>query len=71
MSERDVQKLLSDHTALQNENTILKEQLALMQEQLEWFRKQFFGRKTEQMDCQPQIVQKLFSQRENLKLNRS
>ena len=48
MSERDIQKLISDHTALQNENTILKEQLALMQEQLEWFRKQFFGRKTEQ-----------------------
>ena len=24
-----------------------------------------------QLDCQPQIVQKLFSQRESLKLNRS
>lgn len=48
MSECDIQKLISDHTALQNENTILKEQLALMQEQLEWFRKQFFVRKTEQ-----------------------
>ena len=48
MSERDIQKLVADHTALQNENAILKEQLALVQEQYEWLKKQVFGRKTEQ-----------------------
>lgn len=48
MSERDIQKLVADHTALQNENAILKEQLALVQEQFEWLKKQVFGRKTEQ-----------------------
>ena len=48
MSERDIQKLVADHAALQNENAILKEQLALVQEQFEWLKKQVFGRKTEQ-----------------------
>ena len=48
MSERDIQKLVADHAALQNENAILKEQLALWQEQFEWLKKQVFGRKTEQ-----------------------
>ena len=33
MSERDIQKLVADHAALQN--AILKEQLALVQEQFE------------------------------------
>lgn len=48
MSERDIQKLVADHTALKNENAVLKEQLALVQEQYEWLKKQVFGRKTEQ-----------------------
>ena len=47
-SERDIQKLVADHSALQNENAILKEQLALVQEQYEWLKKQVFGRKAEQ-----------------------
>jgi len=48
MSEHDIQKLVADHAALQNENAVLKEELALAQEQLTWLKKQFFGRKTEQ-----------------------
>ncbi len=48
MSERDIEKLVADHAALQNENAVLKEELALAQEQLAWLKKQIFGRKTEQ-----------------------
>jgi hypothetical protein len=48
MSEHDIQKLVADHAALQNENAVLKEELALAQEQLAWLKKQVFGRKTEQ-----------------------
>ena len=47
MSEHDIQKLVADHAALQNENAVLKEELALAQEQLAWLKKQVFGRKTE------------------------
>ena len=48
MSENDIQKLVADHAALQNETAVLKEELALAQEQLAWLKKQVFGRKTEQ-----------------------
>lgn len=48
MSEYDIQKLVADHAALQDENAVLKEELALAQEQLAWLKKQVFGRKTEQ-----------------------
>ena len=48
MSERDIEKLVADHAALQSENAVLKEELALAQEQLAWLKKQIFGRKTEQ-----------------------
>ena len=48
MSEQDIQKLIADHAALQDENAVLKEELALVQEQLAWLKKQVFGRKTEQ-----------------------
>ena len=48
MSERDIEKLVADHAALQSENAVLKEELAQMQEQLTWLKKQVFGRKTEQ-----------------------
>ena len=48
MSEHDIQKLIADHAALQDENAVLKEELALVQEQLAWLKKQVFGRKTEQ-----------------------
>lgn len=48
MSEHDIQKLIADHAALQDENAVLKEELALMQEQLACLKKQVFGRKTEQ-----------------------
>ncbi|NLT09426.1 MAG: hypothetical protein GXY08_07985 [Ruminococcus sp.] len=48
MSEHDIQKLVADHVALQDENAVLKEELALAQEQIAWLKKQVFGRKTEQ-----------------------
>lgn len=48
MSEHDIQKLIADHAALQDENAVLKEELALVQEQLAWLKKQVFGHKTEQ-----------------------
>jgi len=55
MSEKDIEKLVADHAALQSENTalhskvsVLEEELAQMQEQMAWLKKQIFGRKTEQ-----------------------
>ena len=42
------QNLAQENSALRNENAVLKEELALANQQLEWFRKQIFGRKTEQ-----------------------
>ncbi|MCR4643877.1 MAG: IS66 family transposase [Oscillospiraceae bacterium] len=55
MSEQDIVKLVSDHSALQDENnalrskvSVLEEELVLVQEQLTWLKKQVFGRKTEQ-----------------------
>ena len=40
--------MTSEIVSLRNENAVLKEELALANQQLEWFRKQIFGRKTEQ-----------------------
>jgi len=48
MSEQDIQKLVADHAALQNENAVLKEELAELQQQMAWLKKQMLGRKTEQ-----------------------
>ena len=48
MSEQDIEKLVADHAALQNENAVLKEELAELQQQMAWLKKQMFGRKTEQ-----------------------
>ena len=52
MTEREIQKLIADHTALRNDYTelsakyaTLKEEFALMQQQMDWLRKQLFGRK--------------------------
>ena len=42
------QNMTSEIVSLRNENAVLKEELALANQQLEWFRKQIFGRKTEQ-----------------------
>lgn len=42
------QNMTLEIATLRNENAILKEELALANQQLEWFRKQVFGRKTEQ-----------------------
>ena len=42
------QNMTSEIVSLRNENAVLKEGLALANQQLEWFRKQIFGRKTEQ-----------------------
>ena len=62
MSEQDIEKLIenynktqiknaalqTENTTLQTENATLKEEMALMQSQLDWFKKQMFGRKSEQ-----------------------
>ncbi|WP_043550556.1 hypothetical protein [Ruminococcus albus] len=40
--------MTSEIVSLRNENAVLKEELALANQQLAWFRKQIFGRKTEQ-----------------------
>ena len=55
MSEKDIEKLVEDYQKAKNEiselNTeisILKEEMAVMQNQLDWFKRQMFGRKTEQ-----------------------
>ena len=42
------QNMTLEIASLRNENAMLKEELALANQQLEWFRKQVFGRKTEQ-----------------------
>ena len=42
------QNMTSEIVSLRNENAVLREELALANQQLEWFRKQIFGRKTEQ-----------------------
>ena len=42
------QNIASEIVSLRNENAVLKEELALANQQLEWFRRQIFGRKTEQ-----------------------
>ena len=55
MSEQDIEKLIENYSKAQTENTTLqaeittlKEEMALMQSQLDWFKKQMFGRKSEQ-----------------------
>ena len=48
MSEQIYENIKHENSALRNENAMLKEELALANQQLEWFRKQVFGRKTEQ-----------------------
>ena len=42
------QNMTSEIVSFRNENAVLKEGLALANQQLEWFRRQIFGRKTEQ-----------------------
>ena len=55
MSEQDIEKLIENYNKAQTENATLqteittpKEEMALMQSQLDWFKKQMFGRKSEQ-----------------------
>ena len=48
MFEHNVENIVQENSALRNENAVLKEELALANQLLEWFRKQIFGRKTEQ-----------------------
>lgn len=48
MSEQVYENIKQENSALRNENAMLKEELSLANQQLEWFRKQVFGRKTEQ-----------------------
>ena len=55
MSEKDIEKLIKENNELHTENaafrteiSVLKEEMAVMQKQLDWFKRQIFGRKTEQ-----------------------
>ena len=49
MSEQiNEQSMSQENAALRSRVSVLEEELALAQQQLEWFRKQIFGRKTEQ-----------------------
>ena len=62
MSEKDIEKLIEDYqkakneiselttenAAFRTEISVLKEEMAVMQNQLDWFKRQMFGRKTEQ-----------------------
>ena len=55
MSEKDIEKLIKENNELHTENvafrteiSVLKEEMAVMQNQLDWFKRQMFGRKTEQ-----------------------
>ena len=48
MPDQEREKYLKEISSLHAENATLKEEMALMQSQLDWFKKQMFGRKTEQ-----------------------
>lgn len=48
ITAEDDMSLAQENAVLRNKVAVLEEQLCMMQEQLEWFRKQFFVRKTEQ-----------------------
>ena len=55
MTEKDIEKLIEDYQKAKNEISeltteisVLKEEMAVMQNQLDWFKRQMFGRKTEQ-----------------------
>lgn len=48
MSEQNVENIVQENEALRSKVNVLEEELALANQQLEWFRKQIFGRKTEQ-----------------------
>ena len=48
MLDQEREKYLKEISLLHAENATLKEKVALMQSQLDWFRKQMFGRKSEQ-----------------------
>ena len=55
MSEQDIERLAENYQKAKNEISeltteisVLKEEMAVMQNQLDWFKRQMFGRKTEQ-----------------------
>ena len=48
MSEQNIENIVQENNALRSKVNVLEEELALANQQLEWFRKQIFGRKTEQ-----------------------
>ena len=48
MPDQEREKYLKEISSLHAENATLKEEMALMQSQLDWFKKQMFGRKSEQ-----------------------
>ena len=48
MSEQNVENIVQENEALRSKVNVLEKELALANQQLEWFRKQIFGRKTEQ-----------------------
>ena len=59
MSEANIENIISENTILRSKVNVLEEELALANQQLEWFRKQVFGRKTEQtkvvFECAEQL----------------
>ena len=48
MSEQIYENMARENNALRDEIAVLKEELALANEQIKWFKRQIFGRKTEQ-----------------------
>ena len=55
VSEQDIERLAENYQKAKNEISeltteifVLKEEMAVMQNQLDWFKRQMFGRKTEQ-----------------------
>ena len=48
MPDQEREKYLKEISSLHAENATLKEEMALMQSQLDWFKRQMFGRKSEQ-----------------------
>ena len=47
-AKNEISELTTENAAFRTEISILKEEMAVMQNQLDWFKRQMFGRKTEQ-----------------------
>ena len=47
-AKNEISELTTENAAFRTEISVLKEEMAVMQNQLDWFKRQMFGRKTEQ-----------------------